>query len=102
MVVCVSLPQVVVDSDATAKKIVSNGGLTKRVTIIPLNQVRPPFPLIHRLAVMQQHRLCSQPSCPEPTLDKPAAHHLAAFCPQSFRLCKHPALHAHSLAISHL
>lgn len=32
------LYQVVVDTDATAKKIVSKGALAKRVTIIPLNQ----------------------------------------------------------------
>jgi hypothetical protein len=31
--------QVVVDSDATAKALLERGQLTKRVTIIPLNQV---------------------------------------------------------------
>jgi hypothetical protein len=31
---------VVVDSDATGKALLSRGGLTKRVTIIPLNQAR--------------------------------------------------------------
>jgi structural maintenance of chromosome 2 len=34
------LYQVVVDSDATAKSLLQKGGLQKRVTIIPLNQVR--------------------------------------------------------------
>lgn len=33
------LYQVVVDSDATGKALLARGGLTKRVTIIPLNQV---------------------------------------------------------------
>jgi hypothetical protein len=32
--------QVVVDSDTTAKALLERGQLTKRVTIIPLNQVR--------------------------------------------------------------
>ncbi len=32
--------QVVVDSDATAKALLSNGQLRNRVTIIPLNKVR--------------------------------------------------------------
>lgn len=31
--------QVVVDSDSTGRVLLSKGGLTKRVTIIPLNQV---------------------------------------------------------------
>ncbi|KAI8462562.1 MAG: structural maintenance of chromosomes protein 2 [Monoraphidium minutum] len=34
------LYQVVVDSDATGKALLARGGLTKRVTIIPLNQIR--------------------------------------------------------------
>ena len=33
------LYQVVVDTDATGKALLERGGLTKRVTIIPLNQV---------------------------------------------------------------
>lgn len=35
----VSVMQVVVDSDATAKVLLSNGQLRNRVTIIPLNKV---------------------------------------------------------------
>jgi chromosome segregation ATPase len=34
------LYQVVVDDDTTAKALLNGGGLTRRVTIIPLNRVR--------------------------------------------------------------
>lgn len=37
---CCACAQVVVDTDQTAKALLERGQLTKRVTIIPLNQVR--------------------------------------------------------------
>ena len=42
--------QVVVDSDATAKALLSNGQLRNRVTIIPLNKVR-----VQGQAALQTH-----------------------------------------------
>lgn len=55
------LYQVVVDSDATAKSLLQKGGLQKRVTIIPLNQVRrlrlPPMAL--RMGSGSRSRWCT-------------------------------------------